>query len=1207
MKSTWTALTLAAVFSITTVSLAAEMDDAFNAPPDLAKPRTWWHWVSGNVSREGITADLEAMKRVGVGGAQMFNVDQSDVKGPVVYGSDPWRGLVKHAIAECNRLGIELTMHNCEGWSESGGPWITPELSMQKVVWTEEEVDGGQKVDLTLRQPEKVRNYYKDIAVLAFPSLAGETKNLSPRFTSSGGDVDGAKLSDNDPTTRVTIKANDKGDAFLQVDFASAPQLSSVVISPISSYVKGDVEISEDGKSFKKVGAFSTGKREKGRQLFTFPNATVRALRLHVPKLDADKGWTLGEIEVGGTRIPDYIAKTGMQPKVEDNPFAKLASIPGEKIVDPARVIDLTKQMDAGGRLSWDAPAGNWTIVRLGHTSTGKENHPTMERSRGLECDKMSVAAVQKNWDGQMGVVIKDSKELAGKGLHMVLVDSWEAGCQNWTPKMAEAFKTRRGYDLGAWLVALTGRYVQSVENTERFLWDYRRTIADLIAEHHFGLMQKLCHDNKLQLTGEAVGIGMPTIADQLQCKSFTDVPMGEFWVDRHWNNADTKEAASAAHIFGTNIAAAEAFTAQPQAAGWKNDPYSLKILGDRIFCDGINRYVFHRYAHQPDERAPGMTMGPWGINFERTNTWWEPGSAWLKYIARCEHMLQRGRFVADVLYFYGEGAPVTLRIDALKPAPVAGYDYDACDAQTLLNSASVKDGMVTLASGMTYRILVLPNTNRMTPAVAQKVRDLINAGATVVGQKIVASPSLTSAPAADDLVKAVGEEVWANVDGKDVTQRTVGKGKIIWGKTIDEILKNVGKDFQVAEAPKDVNVRYIHRRDGDADIYFICNQKEKDDSVLASFRVSGKRPEIWNPVTGEITDDPVYTEEKGRTLVPLRFEPAGSTFVVFRKPRAASSLVSITRDGESIFKVIREKGAPQQLEITSAIYGVLNQPDKQKNVTDKLKSLMTDDRIETVLANDTLGGDPAPLVPKQFKIDYVLNGQKQSKTLNEGQTLSLPEDFTLKSELPAAQVAVIGGRTMLTAWKPGRYDITSSGGQHQKFNIAKRPNAITLTGPWNITFQEKRGAPASARFDKLVSWTEHDEPGIKYFSGTATYEKQLDIPAELLDKSGELALDLGVVKNLAQVIVNDQDLGVVWKPPFRVPVTKALKPGANKIQIKITNLWPNRLIGDQNLPEKERVTWTAYNPYKKDSQLLDSGLLGPVQIQVGEMVELNP
>lgn len=1058
----------------------------FSRPPETAKPMTWWHWMNGNITRAGITADLEAMKRIGLSGAELFNVAQGEPPGPVNILSPEWRELMQFAISEANRLGLRLAVHNCPGWSESGGPWITPEQSMQRVVFTETYLQGGQKVSGQLPQPQTVRGFYKDIAVLAFPTLPGDGP-------------DAAK--------------------------------------PL--------------------------------------------------------------------RIPDIAAKSGISPNARLK--FPTTSWPEANIIAPNRIVDLSSRLQPDGTLNWDAPAGDWTLVRFGHTSTGQGNGPAPASGSGLECDKMSRTAVKANFAGMMEKVIADAGPLAGQSLQYVLADSWEAGTQNWTPLMREEFKQRMGYDLTPWLPTLTGRVVGSLDRSERFLWDFRRVIADLIAENHYGLMRELCKKHGMLLTAEAPGIGMPTIADELQCKGMTDMPMGEFWIDGH---NDSKEAAVSAHIYGKKRASAESFTAVTRDARWMKTPFDHKAIGDLNFCRGINLFVFHRYAMQPWlDRFPGMTMGPWGTNFERTNTWWEQARAWMQYLARCQYLLQAGVFVADACYYYGEGAPNTIVTErsALAPALPATYDYDCCDTTVLLTRMAVKEGRIVLPDGMSYRVLVLPDGYRLTPRVLQKVRELVEAGATVVGPRPELAPTLKDYPQCDATIKSLADALWADCDGKTVLEHTLGKGKIVWGKPMAQVLTELGAPADV-EPPADRRMAWIHRRVKDTDLYFISNQEPHETVLTVTLRSGDRRPELWHPDTGRIEPVAQYTVKAGRVTLPLHFDPAGSVFVVFRQPAAGiNPIAAATRNGKPL--IPDATAAPAgKLTIEKALYGV--DPEKGEQVVDvtrQLQSEVLDGRLQSSASND-LAGDPAVNVVKRMRLEYTYNGVHKVLSLEENEEIDLPTftDQGGKEQAVALPTEVdfsAKGGYRVRSGEAGVYTLTTASGKTLTTEIKNLPAPITVSGPWQVTFPPKWGAPEQVTFDTLFSWTQHPDEGVQHFSGTATYAKEIEIPGAMLGKNRSLWLDLGRVKEVAEVILNGKNLGICWKPPFRLDISRAAKAGKNQLQVRITNLWPNRLIGDAALPPEKRYTYAVFQPFKATDPLLESGLIGPVTIQDSETV----
>lgn len=1186
-------------------SLAGRMERDFAVPPASTRPWVYWFWLNGNITSNGITADLEAMKRVGIGGVLIMEVDQGTPKGDAAFGGLPWRRLFKHVCAEAHRLGLEVNMNNDAGWCGSGGPWITPDLAMQKIVSTETNLTGPLRFEAALAKPEAVAGYYRDIVVLAFPTPAGEA------------------------------------------------------------------------------------------------------------------------------RIEGLPAKAAFVPR-QVPPQANWPALPAEQAVARDRVVNLTAQMDAAGRLTWSVPVGKWTILRLGHTLTGKDNHPAPEAGRGLESDKLSRAATDAMFAGLMGKLITDSKPLVGKTLVATHIDSWETGSQNWTPKFREEFQRLRRYDPLTFFPVMTGRVIESVEVSERFLWDVRLTVSDLLIANYAGRFRELAHQHGLRLSIEAYD-GNP--CDDMTYAGQADEPMAEFWSWGAFGIAySCTEMASAAHVYGRRILGAEAFTAT-DGEKWQHHPASIKALGDWAFCEGINRFVFHRYALQPwtnPDRAPGMSMGPWGLHYERTQTWWEQSAAWHSYLARCQFMLREGLFVADICFLEPEGSPMRFsptlpdRRSMLPERP--RYNFDGCTPEVLLTRMKVKDGKLVLPDGMSYRLLVLPQIETMTPALLRKVKELVQAGATVLGPPPQKSPSLADYPKCDAQVQEFAREHWGKAA---VGEHRFGKGRVIWSEafrtppievgqgspvqnakwiwfpegnpaiaappgkrffrrllvldsarevisarlamTADngfEVWVNgqragAGEDanqlfrldvarwlkpgtnllavagfnahnepnpasligtlsvqfrdggslevntdarwesavttpaqwrddpasagwrparevgplglepFPVPEQSRppayvfpdfgaitnvlvqmgvppdfeaDSNLRYIHRRAGDTDIYFVSNRSNEWRGATCMFRVTGKTPELWDPLTGEIRRQLIYEEREGRTVLPLWLEPSGSVFVVFRKSSkaGANQIVALERNGQDL----------------------------------------------------------------------------------------LPGAGHALTEPPLAElIAGRGQEVTLRAWQAGRYDLRTALGKVQAVDVPALPSPVEIAGPWEVRFQPDRGAPAGVTLYQLTSWSEHSDAGVKYFSGTATYRNTFAWKPEHSRPStfhSQLFLDLGRVEVIAEVKLNGRDLRVLWKPPFRVEVTGALKPGENTLEVKVVNLWVNRLIGDEQLPEDSernpdgtlkswpqwvqedkpsptgRHAFTSWRLWKKDAPLVESGLLGPVKLVAARSVSLK-
>ncbi|MEI6784367.1 MAG: glycosyl hydrolase, partial [Verrucomicrobiota bacterium] len=634
-----------------------EMENGFRSPPPAARPWVYYFPSNGNLTKEGITADLEAMARVGIGGLLYMEVAQGVPNGQADFAGPLWRELVQHACKEARRFGLEINMNNDAGWCGSGGPWITPELSMQRIVWTETNVTGPQHFEADLAQPTAVRNFYQDIAVFAFPTPA--------------------------------------------IDYTIAKR---------------------------------PGKTGEGTQEIP--------LRATYPVLPADS----------------TIAKD--------------------------RIVMLTGESCKNGRVNWNVPAGKWTLLRIGHTTTGKDNHPAPIDGRGLECDKLSKEAAEVAFNGLMGKVIADSRPLVGEAKTMVSthIDSWEVGSQNWTPKFREEFQQRRGYDPLPLFPVMVGHVVDSLEVSERFLWDVRMTISDLVVENYAGRFQELARQHGIRLSIEAYG----EPADDLTYAGRADEPMSEFWSwDKFGAAFSCTEMASAAHVYGKRILGAEAFTAS-DSERWQGHPAYIKDLGDWAFCEGVNRFVFHRYALQPwtnPERPPGVSMGPWGLHYERTQTWWEQSRPWHEYLARCQFLLQQGLFVADLCFLAPERSPQAFKSPVKSGYDRPGYNFDGCPPEVVLTRMSVKDGRLVLPDGMSYRLLVLPQVETMTPKLLRKIKELVAAGATVVGAPPVKSPSLTGYPQCDDEVKALAAELWGTGEPPaQLTARSFGKGRIYWG-----------------------------------------------------------------------------------------------------------------------------------------------------------------------------------------------------------------------------------------------------------------------------------------------------------------------------------------------------------------------------------------------------------------------------------------
>jgi hypothetical protein len=716
----------------------------------------------------------------------------------------------------------------------------------------------------------------------------------------------------------------------------------------------------------------------------------------------------------------------------------------GEEDVLAKNVLDLTARFDANtGTLRWSAPAGTWRVLRFGYTTAPERVSCASGLRSGYVVDYFDAAALKSYWRQAVEPLLADAGPLAGKVLKGIQTDSWEGGGINWTARLPGEFRQRRGYDLRQFLPVIAGAIVDSRDASNRFLTDFRKTLGDCMADNHYGALAELASRHGMYIHCEAGGPhGGPF--DALKNLGRCDMPMGEFWVQCPHRPTEAsrflmKAAASAAHTYGKRIACGEGFTSQG-VPYWSEVPWSLlKPAFDHEACAGLNLVYFHYFACSPAAMGvPGQVYCA-GTHFNPNITWANQAHAFVAYLNRCQFLLQQGRFVADVCYYSGDNVPNLVGRKQADPAGVLpGCDYDVFDEEVLLNRMSVKDGRIVLPDGMSYRVMVLPKLRTMSLAALRKIHALVEAGAVVTGPKPEHTASLQDYPQCDAKLRQLADGLW-------------DKGRIISTKTAKEVLASLGvlPDFDAGGT----NLDYIHRRDADADIYFVSNPKSESVSAQAIFRVASKQPELWDAVTGQQRIAGAFKRQGDRTLVPLELTPCGSLFVVFRK---------------------------------------------------------------------AVGGDGS-------------------------------------------------GRNFPAYEKSGE-----------------------LIGPWTVSFDPRWGGPPSVQFGDLASWTKRPEDGIRFYSGTATYHKTFDCPAF----SGRLMLDLGDVRNLAEVRLNGKKLGVVWTPPFRVDITDAVRPARNALEIDVVNTWYNRLAGDLTLPKERRFTHSVVD-LKPDAKPIESGLLGPVRFYV--------
>lgn len=1136
----------------------------FRRPPASARPWVYWFFINGNISREGITADLTAMKEAGIGGVILMEVDVGVPAGPVHFMGPEWRALFRHAVREAERLGLELCVNVGPGWTGSGGPWVPVEQSMQHVVVAETNVLGGQRFAGRLPVPapyppvfghlpkelEQARaDYYRDVAVLAVP--------------------------------------------------AEAPR----------------------------------GLKEE---------LAEKALYVRLP----------------------FSSQPGVQPYLAGAFLSEEAGLP------VGQVVDLTGRLQADGRLVWDAPPGAWRVMRFGLRTTGANTRPAPPPGIGFECDKFDRAAVKAHFDYFVGGLLRDVGARPRKGAAgwtMLHLDSWEMGAQNGTAQILAEFQRRRGYDARPWLPVLAGCIVQNRGDTERFLWDWRLTAQELVVENYARYVRELGRGHGFKLSIEPYD--MNPCAD-LTLGGEADVPMGEFWaVGLGFNTAySCLEAVSIGHTLGRSLVPAEAFTAEVKE-GFSLYPGAMKAQADWAFCLGINRLVFHRFAHQPWlHRVPGMTMGPYGTHYERTQTWWPMVGAWHEYLARCQVLLQRGRPVADILYLAPEGAPLVWQ-----PPPSAlagteflperkGYNFAGC-APEVLYGARVEAGRVVLASGAAFRVLALPEQGVMTPRLLNQVRALARAGATVMGPPVEASPSL-SPDARSEQLREMVEEMWGR-NPVPLQARRVGAGQVIptdgrrwreawaaatkkpepWPASACWIWYPEGKPQQAAPPglcsfkrafilPEGVSVtqawlritadnsfeaRLNGRTVGRGDNFHLGYEfavesalRTGGNELVVTAENAGDSP---NPA-GLIAVLQMRFSHGGEQLIVTDGQwraTVGQTFNELERPalvlgpagmppwpkaglqRSSNALPSLYGDYAQVAKVLRGLGVPPDFEAEAPLRHTHRQEPELDIyfVANPARTAVTARCWFRVTGRRPERWDPKTGAQMRM-VDYREEGGRTVLTLALGPEESCFVVFRKSWTAPRVAAQAVAGKPALD---------------------------VEIGGPWEVLFEPGRGAPDRVRLERLQDLSRHPEASVRHFSGVATYLSTLHWSSPW--PGAQAKLDLGRVEVMARVRVNGREAGVVWHEPWTVDLTAMLKQGENRIEIEVANLWVNRLIGDEHLPADAewnrsgslkawpewlrqgrpspggRVSFATWRHWGKDSPLPPSGLLGPVTLRV--------
>lgn len=1312
---TW--ITPAQMLTILTAEKPPLNVPSFKKPGKDYAPHTWWHWMNGNISKEGITLDLEAMHAVGLGGFQMFEVGTGIPRGPISYLSDEWLAMVAHTIKECKRLGLEFAMHNCPGWSSSGGPWITPKLAMQQLTWSETTLDGGKQFKGILPEPPKRLDYYEDAAVIAFPSLQGEKTAWVSRLKAlniNGLPIDSNLMSNDGHFRNATSFGQPESSNFIDLIFEEPYPLKSLTMLSSGNgkltlqYANGKTEF----ETIKVLTEDNTGNINSYPNYITsnFDSLSASHYRLNFFGLLKISSLSLS----GARRIEDWPAKANFPGAKTASPSAAAPKLESEAI-NPSNVIDLSENVLPDGTLNWNVPSGQWTILKIGHTAIGRMNKSAPSTGTGLDCDKLSKAAFDFHWEQMFVQILPLIKTLEIDKIGL-LIDSYELGLQNWSATFPAEFAERKQYDLLPYLPALTGRIVGSVELSERFLRDFRHAQAEVIADNYYGRFAERCRQQGILSYTEPYEGGN---FEEMKIGQAVDISMGEFWAGHTmlYNNSvlsrTMKLAASIAHSKGQSVVGAEAFTAEPASGKWQQYPFSMKSLGDFMFTKGLTRIIFHRYAHQPHPTAlPGMTMGPWGIHFDRTNTWFSQSREWINYLTRCQYMLRKGVFVADIAYYIGENVP-TKTMDPEKTiwSPPVGYDYDLINSDCLLNNCFMKNGKLENGYGVSYRILVLPDMDIVSISILQKLETLLSAGLILIGKRPKQSFGVKDHEKNNEFERLLAN-IWDNNEYKN-------KGQVFEHTDLKSILKQLklNPDFEYTAKSADAAINFIHRKENKQDIYFAANRRRRREDIVCSFRIQDQCPELWDPITGENIPIYFYKVEGNSISIPLLLEPSGSIFIVFKPKTSKPSYLHLSINGQPIINplpyptklrglyptisnnftvtcwvkpeidiCLREDGFYGNKRTDHyAIYPAAGEKyygkrhacsgftigrngvalfERSTNFINAVLfveipitgwsrlTIVYQNNIPSVYLNNKLiktGRSSEqivhPSIDEAYQDDHAsyydgeicgleLIDHSIDLTTLQRMSLVLPSpDFT-----PTPSPTFKGKKIYL--WKNGFYLLKDNEGKDFKFQIKKLPKAKLLKDNWTVRFPQSSAATEQIKMSELLPLQKHKNAEVRYFSGTAEY--LTDFTFSVPDYAHRVRLDLGRVEVLAEVSLNGNTFPVLWAQPYSLDITSAIRQGNNELIIKVTNLWPNRLIGDEQLPEENeyakptsntklaiggaggikklpdwytknldkpsggRKTFTTWKHYHKDSPLLESGLLGPVSILIGTIVDLH-
>jgi len=1135
--------------------------ETFRTPPESSRIAAWWHWMDGKLTKEGITKDLEAMKAQNIDDATILNVyrDIGVTNVPVSpFGSEQWFGMFRHALEEADRLGMTIGAANCDGWSEAGGPWITPETSMKQYTWRKSYLKGnGRMQEVTLAKPFGRERFYKDAFVVAYKAAkpnsfveaapeavcSGRWPNetLVKTFSYQDWEVHldefdpfpAERLIDGDPFTGLTLNASDRTVLLKFKKPFSADKLNIYIYKSAATLpIPVVVETSNDGTSFTPLDTVYVSNTHSLESL-SFRRGKASFWRLAINEEGA--ATTLGEIELlcgeergqfsgGISNFPMKAVFVGARSSSDS-----YTANAGSPVANAVEVIDLTDKMDSSGVLRWAAPKGDWTVIRFGYTSNAKCNHPASPEGMGLECDKMDTTALNLHFESFPAKLIETAGEYTGNTFKYLLIDSWEAGQQNWTGNFAEEFLSRRGYSIVPYIPALCGEVVGSGEETNAFLHDFRKTIGELIEDYFFRHFASLCHRNGLLLYSEGIyGSSVAPPCDVLSTYKYCDVPMSEFWTriggrDYPYTHTPPNYTGHsvpfhASLIYDKPVIGAEAYTGM---AFYSESPIDLKLYGDQIYSEGVNHFILHSYVHQPDDRKPGVTLGIYGNTFNRNNSWFPYVGSFFESLARQQYLLQKGDRRADALIFLGDKLPsYESGSGYLSEKLPHNIKFQYINKEVLLERLSVRDGVIFLDGEQPFQFLMLRDRD-MDIETARMVESLVAAGAVVYAEKPRGTLSLTDYEKNNKELSSIAERLYGS-GGEALGEHSYGKGKVVWSR--HKLLDLYRPDVKVKGIGID-DVLYLHKSLNDKEIYYLVS---KNNTSSVSFELSLRTeeeltPSLWNPQDGMVHSLAAYDFKDGYVTMPLTMRPRQSLFVVFD----------------------RALGAPQ----------------------DHIVGIQSEDGYSLFPSEEGVG-------------EYMS---------------SLPQFVFSEEGIEALSLSQFRGKVLFESGRSESIKLSSS-------------RSLSVDGTeGTMTFESERDALGTMPIGGFKRLNTSRNPDIMYYSGEVCYRTTMNIPEDFLSSSKVLLLSIPEFGSTAAVEINGKPLRTLWDPYDKVDITSFVRAGENELTVRVTNPWRNRLIGDKVESRGEKNLWTtspllqksnpSYAIITKDATLMPSGIAKPITV----------